>query len=77
MLGGDNGGSSKTKIYHQGGLNMTPQEMHEYNKQHAISSISFPAVCKTEFTIQLREWIEGWLALAYEAGFKAAKGGEL
>ena len=56
---------------------MTPQEMHEYNKQHAISNISFPAVCQTEFTIQLRTWIEGLLALAYEAGFKAAKGGEL
>ena len=56
---------------------MTVEEMHQYNKTHAISPISFEAVCKTDFICEMRVWIEKWLALAYEAGFQNAKKGEL
>lgn len=56
---------------------MTPEEVHSYNKIRAISPISYEAVCKDDFIIEMREWIEKWLALAYEAGYKNAKKGEL
>ena len=56
---------------------MTEQEMHEYNRKHAISRLSFDSVCQTKFTIKLRYFMEEWLAKAYEAGFKAAKEGQL
>lgn len=56
---------------------MTEKEIHEYNKSHAISHISYPAVCRDDFIIELRGWIEKWLGLAYEAGYKAAKEGKL
>lgn len=56
---------------------MTVEEYHQYNKTHAISPISFEAVCKTDFIIEMRVWIEKWLDLAYEAGSQNAKKGEL
>lgn len=56
---------------------MTEQEMHDYNRKHAISPLSFASVCQTEFTIKLRYFMEEWLAKAYEAGYKNAKNGEL
>lgn len=56
---------------------MTPEEEHNYNKSHAIGHISYEAVCKDDFIIQMRTWIEGWLDIAYEAGFNNAKKGEL
>lgn len=56
---------------------MTSQEMHEYNKSHAIARISYPAVGNDKFIIKMRKWIEEWLSLAYEAGYKAAKEGNL
>ena len=56
---------------------MTPEEMHDYNKSHAIGPISYEAVCKDDFIIQMRTWIEKWLDIAYEAGFNNAKKGEL
>lgn len=56
---------------------MTTEEMHEYNKRQAISGMSFDSVCTTEFTIKLRYFMIEWLSKAYEAGFKAAKEGQL
>ena len=56
---------------------MTEKEMHEYNRKHAISQFSFDSVCRTEFTIKLRYFMEEWLAKAYEAGYNNAKNGEL
>ena len=56
---------------------MTTEEVHEYNKKHAISSISYPAVASTDAAVEMRRWIELWLGLAYEAGYKAAKEGKL
>lgn len=56
---------------------MTVEEVHQYNKTHAISPISYNAVCQTDFIIEMRVWIEKWLALAYEAGYNNAKKGEL
>ena len=56
---------------------MTEKEMHEYNRKHAISKLSYNSVCTTSFTIILRYFMEKWLAKAYEAGYKAAKNGEL
>lgn len=56
---------------------MTPEERHQYNKTHAISPISYIAVGTDNAVVAFREWIEQWLAVAYEAGFNNAKGGEL
>ena len=56
---------------------MTPEEVHQYNNDHAIAPISFNAVCEMDFIAGLRVWFEKWLALAYEAGFQNAKKGEL
>lgn len=56
---------------------MTTEELHNYNRRNAITDISYPAVCTTDFICGLRAWIEGWLEEAYEAGFKAAKEGQL
>ena len=56
---------------------MTVEEVHQYNKSHAISPISYEAVCKDDFIIEMRVWIEKWLAKAYEAGYRNAKKGEL
>lgn len=56
---------------------MTTEEMHEYNKRQAINDLSYWSVCTTEFTIELRKFMTKWLSKAYEAGFKAAKEGQL
>ena len=56
---------------------MTPEEKHNYNKRHEISHISYVAVGKDDFIIEMRTWIEKWLGMAYEAGFNNAKKGEL
>jgi len=56
---------------------MTPEEVHQYNKTHAIHPISYAAVGTTDAIVAFREWIEQWLAAAYEAGFNNAKKGEL
>ena len=56
---------------------MTEKEIHEYNKSHAVGRISYQAVCTDDFIIRLRGWIEEWLGMAYEAGYKAVKEGEL
>lgn len=56
---------------------MTIEEMHEYNKRNAITDLSYWSVCTTDFTIELRKFMEKWLDKAYEAGFKAAKEGKL
>lgn len=56
---------------------MTREEKHQYNKRHAISPISYKAVCTTDAAVAFREWIEQWLEVAYEAGFNNAKEGEL
>jgi len=56
---------------------MTPEELHSYNKSHAIGHISYEAVGTTDAVIAFREWIEKWLAIAYEAGYNNAKKGEL
>lgn len=56
---------------------MTPEEKHNYNRLWAISPISYEAVCKDDFIIEMRSWMEKWLALAYEAGYRNAKKGEL
>ena len=56
---------------------MTIEEVHEYNKTHAIASISYPAVASPDAAVEMRRWIEYWLGLAYEAGYKAAKEGKL
>ena len=56
---------------------MTTEEMHEYNKRHAINDLSYWSVCTTDFTIELRKFMTKWLDKAYEAGFKAAKEGQL
>lgn len=56
---------------------MTVEEMHEYNKRHAINDLSYWSVCTTAFTIELRKFMTKWLDKAYEAGYKAAKNGEL
>lgn len=56
---------------------MTTEELHNYNRRNAITDISYSAVCEIGFIRGLREWIEGWMVQAYEAGFKAAKEGQL
>lgn len=56
---------------------MTKEEKHQYNKTHAISSISYKAVCTVDAIVAFRGWIEQWLAVAYEAGFNNAKEGNL
>lgn len=56
---------------------MTVEEVHNYNKSHAIGPISYQAVCTTDAIIAFREWIEKYLAVAYEAGYYNAKKGEL
>ncbi len=56
---------------------MTTEEVHEYNKTHAIGSLSYDAVVSPDATVEMRRWIELWLGLAYEAGYKAAKEGKL
>ena len=56
---------------------MTQEDKHQYNKTHVISSISYKAMCTTDAVIAFREWLEQWLAAAYEAGFNNAREGEL
>ena len=56
---------------------MTQEEMHQYNKTHAIAPISYAAVCSADAVVAFRKWIDQWLAAAYEAGFNNAKKGEL
>lgn len=56
---------------------MTPEEVHQYNKSHAIGPISYEAVGTTEAVVAFRAWIKKWLAIAYEAGFNNAKKGKL
>ena len=56
---------------------MTVEEVHQYNKTHAIGPISFNAVCQTDFIIEMRTWIEKYLDAAYEAGYENAKKGEI
>ena len=56
---------------------MTVEEVHQYNKTHAIATISYPAVASAEAATEMRRWIEHWLDMAYEAGYRAAKEGKL
>lgn len=56
---------------------MTAEEMHEYNKTQVTKDLSYWSVCTADFTIELRKFMTKWLDKAYEAGFKAAKEGEL
>lgn len=56
---------------------MTKKERHQDNKVHAISPISYKAVCTTDAAVAFREWIEQWLDAPYEAEFNNAKEGEL
>ncbi len=56
---------------------MTIEEVHNYNRRNAISDISYNAVGKSEAISEMRSWLSKWLALAYEAGYKAAKEGEV
>ena len=56
---------------------MTVEEVHNYNKNHAIGHISYDAVCKDDAIIEMRVWIEKYLARAYEAGYRNAKNGEI
>ena len=56
---------------------MTVEEVHEYNKTHAVSNISFQGVVCVDAVCEMRAWLEKWLDVAYEAGYKAAKEGEL
>ena len=60
-----------------GGRLMTVEEVHKHNLDWAISPISYEAVCCDDAVIAFRTWIEKYLALAYEAGFRNAKKGEL
>ena len=55
----------------------TTEEMHEHNKREAISNISYWNVCEVNALVEIRQWIEKLLDKAYEAGFKAAKEGQL
>ena len=55
---------------------MTPEELHDHNRQNAVHEISYQAVCTNDAIIEFRRWIAGWLDKAYEAGFKAAKEGK-
>ena len=56
---------------------MTKEEMHNHNRQWALSGLSYNAVCTDDFIIDLRNWITKWLEMAYEAGYNNAKKGEL
>ena len=56
---------------------MTPEELHEYNRTHAIGGISYEAVVRDDAVLEFRLWIEEWLRMAYEAGYRNAKKGEL
>ena len=56
---------------------MTPEEMHNHNRQWALSHISYEAVCTDDFIIELRKWIMNYLEMAYDAGYNNAKKGEL
>lgn len=52
---------------------MTQEEKHLHNKRKAVSKISYTAVASDEAATRFREWIEKYLEIAYEAGFKTAK----
>lgn len=56
---------------------MTVEELHAYNRTHAVSDISYEAVAKDEAVIEFRKWIRKWLEVAYDAGFRNAKNGEV
>lgn len=56
---------------------MTTEEVHNYNRRHAVSDISYEAVCTNEKIVEFRKWMTAWLDMAYEAGFKAAKEGKI
>ena len=56
---------------------MTPDEVHQYNRDHAVGGISYEAVVKDDTLIAIRTWLEKWLSVAYEMGFNNAKKGEL
>lgn len=56
---------------------MTVQELHEHNRDWAVKDISFEAVGKVDAIVEFRKWITKWLDMAYEAGYKAAKEGQI
>lgn len=56
---------------------MTPEEVHNHNRQWAIAPISYDAVCTDDAVIAFRTWIEEFLERAYDAGYNNAKKGEL
>lgn len=56
---------------------MTVEEVHAHNRQWKLSNISYEAVAKDESIVAFRAWITKWLELAYDAGYKAAKNGDL
>jgi len=56
---------------------MTKEEMHNHNRQWALSGLSYEAVCTDDFIIDLRNWFTKWLEMAYDAGYNNAKKGEL
>ena len=56
---------------------LTPEERHNYNRSHAIGGISYAAVGTIDAIVLLRDWMEKWLAIAYDAGYDNAKKGEL
>lgn len=60
-----------------GGQNMTPEEVHNYNRMWALSPISYEAVCTDDAVIAFREWLTKILEKAYDAGYNNAKKGEL
>ena len=61
----------------KGGLIMTPEEVHNHNRQWAVAPISYDAVCTDDAVIAFRTWIEEFLERAYDAGYNNAKKGEL
>jgi hypothetical protein len=56
---------------------MTPEEVHNHNRQWAIAPISYEAVCTTDAVMAFREWLTNLLEKAYDAGYNNAKKGEL
>jgi hypothetical protein len=56
---------------------MTPEEVHNHNRQWALSPISYEAVCTADAVIAFREWLTKILERAYDAGYQNAKKGEL
>ena len=47
---------------------MTPEEIHNHNRQWALSPISYEAVCTDDAVIAFRVWLTKILERAYEAG---------